>query len=130
MGSKQVLEPDADRRHTGMSQGIRVGGTIHVSGQVALGPHGEIVGPGDPIAQAEQAFANLTAVLAMGGAGLDDVVKLVCYLVDAADFGGYAEVKNRLFAEDVPPASTTVVVAGLLIPGLLLEIEVVAVVDD
>lgn len=127
VAAKQVLEPDPDRRHAGMSQGIRVGNTIHVSGQVALDSSG-VVGVGDAAAQAEQAFANLASVLAVGGAGLDDVVKLVCYLVDTEHFAGYAEVKNRIYPGEAP-ASTTVVISELLIPELLLEIDAVAVVE-
>ena len=126
--AKQVLEPDPDRRHPGMSQGVRIGNTIQVSGQVALDSSGEVVGIGDAAAQAEQAFANLAAVLAVGGADLDDVVKLVCYLVATEHFTGYAAVKNRLYPGDAP-ASTTVVISELLIPGLLLEIDAIAVVD-
>lgn len=127
MVAKQVLEPDPERRHPGMSQGVRVDNTIHVSGQVALDPDGGVVGIGDATAQAEQAFANLAAVLAVGRAGLDDVVRLVCYLTGTEHFAGYAEVKNRLFPGDAP-ASTTVVISELLIPELLLEIEATAIV--
>jgi enamine deaminase RidA (YjgF/YER057c/UK114 family) len=111
-------------RFAGMSQAVRCGGWITVSGQVAL-KDGKLVGVGDPAAQARQCFANIKTVLAEAGATLGDVVSLKCYLTEKAAYVGYAEVKNVLFAEH-PPASTTVVVAALLLPDLLMEVEAVA----
>lgn len=116
-------------RFAGMSQAIRHGQTVTVSGQVALGPDGAVVGEGDIRVQAEQCFANLEGVLHAAGAAPRDVVKLTCFLVNGADYPGYAEVKAARFG-DVAPASTCVVVAALLDPRLLLEVEAVAVVAD
>jgi enamine deaminase RidA (YjgF/YER057c/UK114 family) len=109
---------------TGMAQAVKAAGWIHVSGQVAL-RDGAVVGIGDPAAQAAQCFANITAALAAAGARPEQVVKLNCYLTDKAAYGGYAEVRNRLFAAQ-PPASTVVIVKELLMPELLMEIEAVA----
>ncbi len=111
----------------GMSQAVRDGNLVVVSGQVALDAAGEVVGEGDPAAQAEQALANLEAALAAAGARNEDVVKLTCFLCDAAGYGAYAEAKNRRF-EATAPASTCVVVSALLDPRLLLEVEALAVV--
>lgn len=111
----------------GMSQAIRADGTVHVAGQVALGPDG-LVGEGDARAQAEQCFANIGDILAAAGGSLDDVVRLTCFLTDRADFAEYSEVKSFLFESD-PPASSTVVVAALLDPRFLLEVEAVAVLE-
>ncbi|MCI5074479.1 RidA family protein [Oricola sp.] len=108
----------------GMSQGVRVGDTIHVSGQVAL-RDGGVIGIGDPEAQARQCLANIEAVLNLSGAGLADVVALRCYLVDAAHYPAYSAVKNALFPID-PPCGTAVIVKGLLLPELLIEVEAVA----
>ena len=102
-----------------MSQAVRCGEMIFVSGQVAL-KDGQVVGVGDPAAQARQCFTNIAAVLAEADATLGDVVSVRCYLTDKAAYSGYAEVKNAIFA-DHPPASTTVVVAALLLADLLME---------
>jgi 2-iminobutanoate/2-iminopropanoate deaminase len=111
-----------------MSQGVRVGDLIHVSGQVAFDDRGEIVGRKDAAAQAEHCFRNLRTVLAAGGATPHDVVMLRCYLTSAAHYPAYAAAKARfLDGVDVPPAGTAVVVAGLLVPGLLMEVEAIAV---
>jgi len=113
----------------GMSQVVRDGDLVVVSGQVALDSNGEVVGEGDWEAQAEQALANLEAALAAAGATAADVVKLTCFLTDAAGYGAYAAAKNRRF-EAAAPASTCVVVAALLDPRLLLEVEAIAVVGS
>jgi len=111
-------------RFAGMSQAVRAGGWVMVSGQVAL-KDGKVVGIGDPVAQARQCFANIEAALAEAGATMEDVVTLRCYLTDKAAYAGYAEVKNVLFTIH-SPASTTVIINALLLPELLMEVEVAA----
>ena len=56
--------------------------TIHVSGQVAIDADGRLVGENDLGAQTEQVMVNLGIALAAAGAGFDDVVKIVTYVVD------------------------------------------------
>jgi len=112
----------------GMSQAVRHGDLVHVSGQVALAPGGELVGEGDAAAQAGQALANLKAALAAAGAAVEDTIKVTCFLVDAADYPAYAAAKAELFGA-TDPASTCVVVKELLDPRLLLEVEAVAAVS-
>jgi len=107
-----------------MSQALRCGDWILVSGQVAL-QGGKVVGVGDGAAQARQCFANIEAALAEAGATLNDVVNLRCYLVDQSAYAGYGEVKKELFSAH-PPASTALIVKGLLLPDLLMEIEATA----
>ncbi|HLG86871.1 MAG TPA: RidA family protein [Alphaproteobacteria bacterium] len=111
-------------KFAGMSQAVRCGDFILVSGQVALA-QGKVVGTDDPAAQARQCFANIAVVLEVAGATLADVVSLRCFLTNKGAYGGYAEIKNTLFAER-PPASTTVVVKELLLPELLMEVEATA----
>ena len=111
----------------GMSQAVRDGDLVVLSGQVALDPAGEVVGEGDYDAQAEQALTNLEAALAAAGASNEDVVKLTCFLRDADGYPAYAKAKNRRFAATAP-ASTCVIVAALLDPRLLLEVEAIAVI--
>lgn len=108
----------------GMSQAVRCGDWITVSGQVAL-RDGQVVGVGDAQAQADQCFANIAAALQSAGAGLEHVINLRCYLTSKAAYGGYAAVKNALFVDN-PPASTAVIIAELLLPDLLMEVEAVA----
>jgi 2-iminobutanoate/2-iminopropanoate deaminase len=110
----------------GMSQAVRVGDAVYLSGQVALGEDGAVVGRGDPEEQAAQCFRNLAAVLDAAGSSMADVVQLTCYLTDADYFPAYSQAKRRWFTTN-PPASTTVVVAALLNADFLIEVAGVAV---
>lgn len=105
----------------GMSQAVRCGPFVQVSGQVALGSAGEIVSD-DPYEQALQCFENVELALAAAGSSMAEVTKLVTYLVDATHFGAYARAKHARFPGSAP-ASTTVVVAELLDPRMLIEVE-------
>jgi 2-iminobutanoate/2-iminopropanoate deaminase len=109
-----------------MSQVVRAGPVVVVSGQVALGPDGP-VGAGDARAQAEQCFDNLEALLHSAGADRENVLKLTCYLVDVGHYPAYAEVKAARFG-NLAPASTCVVVEALLAESFLMEVEALAVV--
>lgn len=71
MSQRQALNPTG-MAFPGMNQGVRFGDTIHISGQVAL-REGKLIGIGNAEAQARQCFANIEAVLALGGAELADV---------------------------------------------------------
>lgn len=78
----------------------------------------------DVVDQAEQAFATIGKALAEAGAGLADVVRVVVYLADAADFQRVAAVCGRHF-KGIRPANTTVACA-LVDPRMKVEIEVTA----
>ena len=113
----------------GISMAVRAGSLITVAGQVAWGVDDEVVGEDDSRAQSEQVFANISQVLAQVGADLSHVVKLTCFLTDAAHFHGYAAAKAAVYP-DGGPASTTVVVRALLDPRNLVEVEAIAVFDE
>jgi len=109
-----------------LSQAMRVGGLLFVSGQAAISPEGELVGIGDFDAQAEQTFRNLERVLEAGGSGLDRVVKVTIFLTDMANFPKIVELRGRWFTPPYP-ADTIVEVSSLALPGLEIEIEAIAV---
>ena len=109
------------------SNGVKAGDTIYVAGQVALDGEGRLVGPGDVVAQTRQVLENIRGVLHAGGATLDDVVKVTVYLANVDDRPRINEVRQAYFGAN-RPASTLVEVSRLAFPGLLVEIEAVAVV--
>jgi enamine deaminase RidA (YjgF/YER057c/UK114 family) len=82
--------------------------------------------PGDPAAQARAALGIIERALREGGFSLTDVVRTRMYVTDAAYAAPVADVHGEVF-RDIRPAATLVVVAALLEPGLLVEIEVDAV---
>ena len=109
-----------------LSQAMRVGDLIFVSGQAAISPEGELVGIGDFDAQAEQTFRNLERVLEAGGSGLHRIVKVTIFLTDMANFPRIVELRGRWFTPPYP-ADTIVEVSSLALSGLEIEIEAIAV---
>ena len=110
-----------------LSQGIRVGDLLLVSGQVGIDDAGELVSRDDFETQAGQAFRNLSRVLEAGGSSLDRVAKVTIFLTDmATNFPKVVELRRKWFSEPYP-ADTIVEVRSLYRPEVLLEIEAIAV---
>ncbi len=112
-----------------ISQGMRVGNLLFVSGQAAIDRSGQLVGVGDFDAQAEQAFMNLEQVLEAGGSSLRDVAKVTIFLTDMSNFAKIVDLRGKWFSEPYP-ADSIIQVAALALPELEIEIEAVAVVSD
>ena len=110
-----------------IAQGVQVGDTVYVSGQVGFDMEGNIVGGDDMKAQAQQVFENIRAVLAEAGATMDDVVKILAFLTDMSRYADYAAARAEAFPNTIP-ASATVATPGLVNPDLLVEVEAVAVI--
>ena len=106
--------------------GVQVDDTIWVSGMVAFDPEGSIVGLGDMRIQADTVFANIAEVLALGGATLDDVVKITAWLTDMDQYSGYNDARAAAFSNRLP-ASATVPSPRLVRDDLLVEVEAVAI---
>ena len=111
------------------SQGVKIGPTIYVSGQVALDDDGHVIGPGDIAVQTRRALENIQAVPrekgrddARCGQGDHLFVQRTAGMVST-----YDSVFGEFFPSDCP-ASTLVEVKSLVLRDLLVEIEAVAVV--
>ena len=111
----------------GFSRAVRVGDTVYVSGTVAWGDDGKLVGEGDVYAQARQTLRNIERALAETGATMRDVVRTRIYLTDIERWEEAARAHAEAFAE-VKPASSMLEVSGLAEAAMLVEIEAVAVV--
>jgi len=107
------------------SHGTRAGGLLFTSGQLGLDPATGKLVDGGAVAEAEQALANLMAVLEAGGAGARDVLKVTVFVSDMADYAAVNEVYSQFFTADYP-ARTFVQVAALP-AGAAVEMEAVAV---
>lgn len=105
--------------------------TIECAGQVAWDSQCNLVGEGDLGAQVRQVFANLAEVLNAAGASPADVVRMRTYLVDYNPdmLGVIGPAIAEFFGDVTPPANTLLGVQALALPGFLVEIEMVAVVD-
>ena len=106
------------------SHGIDDGTHVFCSGQTPIDPETGELREGEVGDQTHQCFDNLFAVLANGGLGPDDVVKVNVYLTDMNDFSKMNEAYATRF-KDPPPARTTVGVAELPM-NARVEIELVA----
>lgn len=125
--NRQRVSTDAAPAAIGpYSQAICVGNWIFCAGQVALDPvTGQLV-EGDVREQTRWALGNIEAVLEAAGATLEHVVKTTVFLIDMADFAAMNEVYGEHFPAEMPPARSTVQVAGLPRGGRV-EIECIAV---
>lgn len=115
----QVLDND-------LCQAVIAGDTVYLRGQVGSDYAGNIVGKGDPAAQAEQAMKNVAQLLEECGTTLQHIVRVVIYLTDPRFREPVYQVIGR-WLKGVYPVSTGVVVSGLAQPDWLMEIEVTAV---
>ncbi len=106
------------------------GALLVLAGQVAVDDAGNVVAPGDAAAQAERIFELIRGILDAHGASFADVLHIRTFMTDLDDLPAYGAVRRRLFpaAAATPPASTTVEVSRLFLPGAVLEVEVMAVV--
>ena len=108
------------------SAGVDTGGLVFLAGQIALDPDGGGLVEGGITEQTHQVMRNIEAVLTEAGLGFGDVVNSNVYLADVNDFAAMNEVYASYFPEGaIPPARTTVAVAGIPL-GALLEIAMIA----
>ena len=119
-----------------ISQGWRVGNLVFVGGQVALDSEGRVIAPGDIGAQPRVVYRAIEQVLREAGAELRDIVKITSFLVTDAEGEAYDEFwrtmagARREFFPAEGPCGTGVIVPALLYPGLVIEVEAIAVIPD
>ncbi len=107
-----------------LSQGIRFGNLLFISGQAGYDEGGRIV-EGGFRAQGEQAFRNLARALEAGGSGLTNVLKVTIFVTDMKNFSEVVALRRKYFTLPYP-ADSIVQVSGLYTPEAVIEIEAVA----
>ncbi len=112
-----------------ISAGVKIGGTVYLSGTVAFDSEGNVVGEGDVYAQSKQVFKNIEAALASAGATMADVVKITTFLTDISGYGEFGRARTEAFPRGVP-ASAAYATPALIKPELLVEVEAIAVVGS
>ncbi len=96
---------------------------LFTAGQVGMAPDGTTAN--GFAAQADQTWANILALLAEGGMGVEDIVKITGYIVGHENFPAYAAARKKALG-GVRPASTAIIVPALALPEWVVEIEAVA----
>jgi enamine deaminase RidA (YjgF/YER057c/UK114 family) len=92
------------------------------------GKAGDILHKGDFTAQCKYAYDKIKRALAKNGATLGDVVKMVSYLTDVRYQADYGRCRSETFGSTPMPAHTLLVINQLAWPGMMLEIDVTAMV--
>ena len=103
--------------------------TVYLRGQVGTDLEGNLVGLGDPAAQADQAMANVEQLLREAGSDLSHIVKTTIYITDPRYREPVYQTVGR-WLRGVHPVSTGLVVSGLAQPEWLMEIDVIAVIPQ
>ncbi|NTV62299.1 MAG: RidA family protein [Oscillochloris sp.] len=119
-----ISSPDAPAAIGPYSQAIRADGLVFLSGQLPVDPASGQLVEGDVGAMTRQIFANIAAVLATAGSGLEKIVKVTVFLADMGDFATMNAAYAEFFPSE-PPARSTVQVARLP-KDARIEIEVTA----
>jgi 2-iminobutanoate/2-iminopropanoate deaminase len=101
---------------------------LMLSGQVAVDENGAVIAPGEVKTQTEVIFGLIRDLLAAYGGTLADVAHLRTFMLDLDRLPEYGQGRAAFFPGPLRPASTTVEVSRLFLPGVELEVEVLAAV--
>ena len=123
INSKEIAPPIGP-----YSSAVMKGNFIFVSGTVGRDKNGKIVGENDIRLQTKKTFQNIKTLLEQVGATIDDIVKVTVFLKDPKDYEAMNKIRAEYFPKDAP-ASSAVAIKDFMMPGLLVEIEAIAIKD-
>jgi 2-iminobutanoate/2-iminopropanoate deaminase len=112
---------------------VEAGKLIFLAGQLGIefvDGERKVVAPGDAARQVERIFLNMRAVLAEAKADLSDICWLQFFVTDMDDRLIMDAVRRRFFGDADQPAATLVEVSRLALPGAVVEVNAIAVIDD
>lgn len=109
----------------GYSRAVKVGNVIEVTGTVASGEDGNVVGKNDAYGQTKFIYQKIENVLKRAGASMKDVVRVRMFVTDISRWQEYGKAHSEFFKE-IKPCNTMVEVKALIEPEYLIEIEATA----
>ena len=124
MSERKPILPQGLTPNPAFSLAVQVGELMFVSGQVAQDNDGNTVGVGDCESQTRHIMSRLRTIVEAAGATMQDVVKITTFLTDISHYSGFSKVRGETFPNS-PPASSTVIVAALVRPEFLVEVEAI-----
>jgi len=125
-GSKRAIATDGAPRAIGpYSQAVAAGGMLFLSGQIALDPATGTLIEGSVADETRRVLANLRAVLAAAGLGMDAVVRTTVYLTSLGDFPIVNQTYEEFFTAPYPARATVQVAA--LPRNARVEIDAIAI---
>jgi len=132
MGQKTMINAGYQAyRNPTFAGAVRKGNMLFISGHDAAQPDpvtGQPVVTGDIVDQAKVIYEKLKVILEAAGASFEDVVWTTDYITTLEKYPGTADVRRQYFGENFP-ASTGILVKGLVRKDALIEIDAVAVLD-
>jgi len=127
MSLEQIQTDEAYESSAPLSQAIRHGDTVYVSGNVPVDPETEELVEGGVGPQTRQVLENVEAILEEAGISMDNVIRAGVFMTDMDSFGEMNEVYKEFMSEPFP--ARTAVKAEMANPDILVEIDVVAAVE-
>ena len=111
----------------GYSRAVKVGNVVEVTGTVASGPDGQVVGMNDAYTQTKYIYKKIEEVLKRAGAEMKNVVRVRMFVTDISRWQDYGKAHSEFFKE-IKPCNTMVEVSALIEPEYLIEIEATAII--
>jgi enamine deaminase RidA (YjgF/YER057c/UK114 family) len=113
----------------GYSRAVKVGNVVEVTGTVASGEDGKVVGKDDAYVQTKYIYEKIEAVLIRAGATMKDVVRVRMFVTDISRWQEYGKAHSEFFRE-IRPCNTMVEVNALIEQEYLIEIEATAIITS
>lgn len=113
----------------GYSRAVKIGNIVEVTGTVASGENGEVVGKNDAYEQTKYIYQKIEKILVQAGAAMNDVIRVRMFVTDISRWQEYGKAHSEFF-KDIKPCNTMVEVSALIEPEYLIEIEATAIIED
>ena len=128
--SREYFKGESEETRT-YSRAVKVKGgtTVYLAGVVGLDPQGEPL-EGDFPGQARATFERLRSGIELVGGTLDNIVTMTVFITDSRYGDEFVKIRSEYFQPGRYPASALISVSALARPGLLVEIQAIASMDD